>query len=241
MRVYKSEMSVEQYVKRHLERLFMNTKQSILGSVFYAIFGCVALGFLAGFAYAGESLAPPQIVIQQTSEQMKEVLRKEKMPLDAARINRYVDQILDPNVDFNRVSALVLGRHWKTANKDQKSRFKKEFRETLIRTYATAFTEFKNWAIRFKPLRMKPKDKKVVVRIEVLQPGSPPVAVSYRMVSKKDGWKAYDVIIEGISLVTNYRTTFQDEAQRSGSLDRVIERLAARNNRATNTAAKGES
>ncbi|MEN8261743.1 MAG: ABC transporter substrate-binding protein, partial [Pseudomonadota bacterium] len=132
-------------------------------------------------------------------------------------------------VDFNRVSALVLGKNWKKASGDQKARFKKEFKALLIRTYAAAFTEYASWKIRYIPLRMRPDDKKVVVKTEILQPGARPVAVNYRMINKKGDWKVYDIIIEGISLVTNYRTTFKNEVAKSGSLDSVIERLADRN------------
>jgi len=107
--------------------------------------------------------------------------------------------------------------------------FKNEFQTLLVRTYSRAFVEFKDWSVRFLPLEMEPGATKVVVRTEVLQPGIQPIAVNYRMLLSKGEWKAYDIMIEGVSLVTNYRTTFANEVQSKGSLSAVIEGLVKRN------------
>ena len=99
----------------------------------------------------------------------------------------------------------------------------------LVRTYSRAFAEFKEWTIRFLPSEMEEGATKVVVKTEVLQPGVQPIAVNYRMYLVGNEWKAYDNMIEGVSLVTNYRTTFSDEIQAKGSLEAVIDGLAKRN------------
>jgi phospholipid transport system substrate-binding protein len=187
------------------------------------------LGLLSAAAWAEEGLLPPQQVIQRTSDQLQVSLQKPEYKNDFKKATALVDQIIEPQVDFDRVSILILGKYWKTATPEQKARFKKEFRMLLVRTYTTAFTEYANWKIRYLPLEMNPGDKKVMVRTEILQSGAQPVAVNYRMIQEGSSWKVYDVLIEGISLLQNYRSSFTDEISRTGSLDQLISHLAERN------------
>ncbi|MGH8476862.1 MAG: MlaC/ttg2D family ABC transporter substrate-binding protein, partial [Methylococcales bacterium] len=112
-----------------------------------------------------------------------------------------------------------------------KKRFMKEFRDLLVHTYAVAFAEYKDWDIRYAPLHVTPNDDKVFVKTEIIRSGAQPVSVDYKMARKDNTWKVYDVVIEGVSFIYNYRTTFNNEVARSGSLDSVIERLAERNNK----------
>ena len=174
-------------------------------------------------------LLPPQVAIDDVSTQLKAKLQSDASSQDFAHITEIVETIIYPHVDFNRISALVLGKHWKTADKDQRVRFKKEFQTMLVRTYARAFIEFNEWSVRFIPINMKDDAKKVIVKTEVLQPGLQPIGVDYRMVNTKGEWKVYDIMIAGISLVTNYRTSFKNEMKRRGSLDAVIANLEQRN------------
>jgi phospholipid transport system substrate-binding protein len=190
------------------------------------------LGLLTASVRAEEALLPPQQVIQKTSDQLQVSLQKPEYKSDFKKATALVDQIIEPQIDFDRVSILILGKYWKTATPEQKARFKKEFRMLLVRTYTTAFTEYANWKIRYLPLEMNPGDKKVMVRTEILQSGAQPVGVNYRMVEGKGGWKVYDVLIEGISLLQNYRSSFTDEIARTGSLDQLITHLAERNSTA---------
>ena len=88
------------------------------------------------------------------------------------------------------------------------------------------------WSVRFLPINMEDDEKKVMVKTEILQPGLQPIAVNYRMLNSKGQWKVYDIMIEGVSLVTNYRTSFKNEMERSGSLQEVINQLAKRNTEA---------
>ncbi|CAG1772266.1 partial Intermembrane phospholipid transport system binding protein MlaC, partial [uncultured bacterium] len=112
---------------------------------------------------------------------------------------------------------------------EEKERFKHEFQILLIRTYSRAFSEFKDWSVHFLPLEMEPNATKVLVKSEVLQPSTKPIGVDYRMELINGQWKAYDIMIEGVSLVTNYRSTFSNEIQTKGSLSAVIDGLAKRN------------
>ncbi|MGZ8218048.1 MlaC/ttg2D family ABC transporter substrate-binding protein [Methylomagnum sp.] len=187
------------------------------------------LSLLSVAAWAEEALLPPQLVIQKTADQLQVNLQKPEYKNDFKKATVFVDRALESNVDFERVSIMILGKHWKAATPAQKERFKKEFRLLLVRTYTTAFTEYANWKIRYLPLETKPGDNKVIVRTEILQAGAQPVAVNYRMVNEHNDWKVYDVLIEGISLLQNYRSSFGDEIARTGSLDQLIAHLAERN------------
>ncbi len=183
-----------------------------------------------GLSVAAEALAPPQQVIQQTADQLQVSLQKPEYKSDFKKATGLVDRIINPHVDFDRVSILVLGKHWREATPEQKERFKQEFRMLLVRTYTTAFTEYADWKIRYLPLEEGDMtDKKALVRTEILQSGGQPVSVNYRMVQDGSEWKVYDVLIQGISLLQNYRTTYNDEIEQGGSLDALIAELAERN------------
>lgn len=177
-----------------------------------------------------QDLLPPQRAIQDASDKLKQRLLDNSFKNDFAKIAQYVNEVIYPHTDFEKISALVLGKIWKTATPDERERFKHEFQTLLVRTYSRAFVEFKEWSVRFLPMDMEPGANKVIVKTEVLQPGIQPVGVNYRMFLSESGqWKAYDIMIEGVSLVTNYRTTFTNEVQQKGSLAAVIDGLAKRN------------
>jgi phospholipid transport system substrate-binding protein len=177
-------------------------------------------------------LAEPQVAIKDASNQLKEKLQDKTFTKDFKKITVFVEDVIYPHMDFNRISALVLGKLWREATPQQRADFKKEFQTLLVRTYSRAFVEFKDWSIRFLPLNMEDDAKKVIVKTEILQPGLQPIAVNYRMLLTKGHWKVYDIMIEGVSLVTNYRTSFKNEVNRTGSLQAVIDQLAARNTEA---------
>ncbi len=177
-----------------------------------------------------QTLAAPVKVIQDTSNQVRQALKTYDYKLDFTRSAALVKNIMEPHVDVNRAALLILGKHWRTASQAQRDRFKEEFRTLLIRTYTTAFSEFHTYQIDYLPLETIPGENKVTVRTEMRRPGSPqPLPVSYRMENISGQWKVYDVIISGVSLVQNYRTTFGSEVSRTGSLDAVIDDLAQRN------------
>ena len=203
--------------------------------------------FLSGFIVlfssslmAEPQLEVPQINIHKTSVKLQELIKKEGDNLqDITRVREVVKEFIEPHIDFNRISAMIVGRkHWKTATADQQERFKQEFKELLIRTYATAFNSFKEWSIRFLPSRQSKNKRYVTVRSKILRPGgAPPVDVNYKMVEKRGEWKIFDVSIEGISVVTNYQKTIKREIrQANGSLEAVIQRLAKKNARSIKVA-----
>ena len=197
----------------------------------FVIFGLV-FGLLPVAKAVAVDLLAPQIAIETASNKLKERLQDESFTKDFAQINLFVDEVINPHVDFNRISALVLGKLWKKATREEKLRFKKEFQTLLVRTYSRAFVEFKDWSVRFLPYKLKEGDKKVIVKTQILQPGIQPLAVNYRMVLTKGEWKVYDIMIEGVSLVTNYRTSIKNEVKKFGSLSAVIDELARKNSAA---------
>lgn len=177
-------------------------------------------------------LTEPQRVIEDASSQLKVRMQDPSFTKDFRKITEFVNSVIYPRADFDLISSLVLGKLWKDATPTEKDAFKKEFQTLLIRTYSRAFVEFKEWSVRFLPINPEEDQRKVMVKSEILQPGLQPIAVNYRMLFNKGEWKVYDILIEGVSLVTNYRTSFKNEVERSGSLQEVIKQLAKRNSEA---------
>jgi phospholipid transport system substrate-binding protein len=202
----------------------MKTKQSWLVSLWLAALCLIYLPTLKA-----TDLLPPQLAIQEASDKLQQRLQDKSFIQNFAQVAQFVDQTIYPHTDFDKISELVLGKLWNSASSDEKSRFKQEFKTLLIRTYSRAFVEFKDWSVRFLPLEMENGANKVVVKTEVLQPGIQPISVNYRMVLNNGQWKAYDFMIEGVSLVTNYRSTFTNEVKTKGSLSAVIDGLSKRN------------
>lgn len=186
--------------------------------------------FALGLPTGAEELNEPQQVVQRVSDGLRRVLREDRglLKSDPAYVHRLVDELFLPNVDYRRVCALVLGPYWKQATPAQREAFGDEFKALLINTYATAVNELSEWEIRYLPLRLAPDDTDVVVRTQILYPGGEPIGVDYRMHKKHDCWLAYDVKVAGVSLLTNYRSTFTRMARKKG-VDGLIEDLATRN------------
>jgi phospholipid transport system substrate-binding protein len=192
----------------------------------------MALGFLPMAQSMAAELVAPQVAIETASTQLQQKLQDKSFTKDFAKITEFVNETIYPHTDFDLISSLVLGKLWKTATPDEQARFKHEFQTLLVRTYSRAFVEFRDWTVRFLPLELEAGATKTIVKTEVIQPGIQPIGVNYRMVLSNGVWKAYDIMIEGVSLVTNYRTTFANEVQTKGSLNAVIEGLVKRNSEA---------
>ena len=147
---------------------------------------------------------------------------------DPTRLYAIIYRIVLPHFDFRRMSQRVLGKHWRQASADQQQRFERQFEALLVRTYATAVREYSTLKIDFLPLRVGEGGKRVTVRTQVQTLAGLGVPISYEMYATDDGWKVYDVSIEGISLVINYRSSFSSEI-RAGGIDGLIERLSHHN------------
>ena len=191
---------------------------------------------LSSAALATEDLAQAQQVIENSSEQIKQTLQQPAYQNDFDKATQFVDGIVTKFVDMPRVSILVLGKNIRKTTPEQRQRFMKEFKILLVRTYTRAFLEYKDWSITFKPYNDDRDDGRTIVKTLVHQPGQQPVNIDYRMLLNKNGeWKVYDIIIEGVSLVTNYRTSFNQEIAQTGSIEGVIQTLIDKNSKtATN-------
>ncbi len=172
----------------------------------------------------------PQELIQYVANQTLERIKKEKARIKAnpSRINALVDELILPHFDFERMSRWVLGKYWRKATADQKKRFVAEFKDLLIRTYGNSLLEYSDQKITYLPFRNKPGATEVTVRSEVEQPGGFPIPINYRLYKKGNEWKVYDVVIDDVSLIANYRTSFSREIRKS-SLEHLIETLAEKN------------
>jgi len=201
------------------------TKQYVILGLFFALL----LGLLPSAEVIADDLQPPQQIIQTVSAQLQQKLKDKSFTRNFAQVTQFVDGVISLHTDFNKIAPLVLGKHWKTATAGEQERFKHEFQTLIVRTYSRAFVEYNDWTMRFMPLEMSHESTKVTVKTEILQPGLQPVDVNYRMLLTKGEWKVYDIMIDGVSLVTNYRSTFNDEIQTKGSLSAVIDSLVKRN------------
>ncbi len=177
---------------------------------------------------------PPQDIVKDTSAQMIEALRKNREILarDPGQIYSLVDQIVLPNFDFELMSRWVLGRSWQQATPDQRRRFTDEFRTLLVRTYAKALLEYSDEDIRVLPSPAAINSDDVTIKTEVLPKAGQPIQINYSMHLNNDAWKVYDVTVDGVSLVTNYRSTFANQIRSSG-MDAVIADLRQRNAQST--------
>ncbi|HZV61280.1 MAG TPA: ABC transporter substrate-binding protein [Methylophilaceae bacterium] len=186
--------------------------------------------FMASSVQAALAEVAPDELVKNTANEVLTIIKQDKdiRAGDIAKITALAEEKILPNFNFDRVSRMVLGKHWRTATPEQKEAFKIQFRDLLIRTYASALSKYQNQTIEFKPLRMQPSDKEVIVRSEILQPGGQPIAVDYSLEKAGDTWKVYDIVIEGVSLVTNYRGQFSEEVKRSG-LEGLIQKLSEKN------------
>ena len=187
--------------------------------------------FFSGVASADEMSSEPQALVKDASDRMLQALKdnKDKIEEDPKFVYGLVDDILLPNFDFAKMSKLALGKNWRKANAEQRIEFIEEFRLLLVRTYSTAMLEYTDEEIVFLPFRDDLAKKKVKVKMEILQAGGPSIPMALSMyLNKEQAWKVYDVKIDGISLVTNYRSTFAAEI-RKGGIKKLIENLASRN------------
>jgi phospholipid transport system substrate-binding protein len=173
----------------------------------------------------------PQTLIKTSSDRMQKALKENKATIEKnpSFVYGLVDKILLPNFDFSKMSKLALGKNWRKASTAQRERFIGEFRLLLVRTYSIAMLEFTDGDIVFLPFRGDLAKKKVKVKMEIARPNGPTIPMALSMyLNKQKKWMVYDVKIDGISLVTNYRSSFAKEIRNDG-IDKLIDKLSTRN------------
>ena len=180
-------------------------------------------------AHAQEAM-PPDILVKNVTTEVVELIAKDKeiRSGNRAKLIEVIDAKVLPHFNFASMTALAMGQNWNKSTPEQKKRLTEEFKTLLVRTYASALAAYSEQKFDFRPLRAKPTDTDVTVQVRVLQAGAQPVPIDYSMEKTAAGWKVYDVVVGGVSLVVNYRTEFANVVRNSG-IDGLIRDLQAKN------------
>jgi phospholipid transport system substrate-binding protein len=196
--------------------------------------GAFLISMLAIGAHAADTPAPvanagaltPQQLIENSAKKMLMELdaNRAMYRADPAKLDALVGNVLLPNFDTEYSARLVLGQSWHTATPEQRKRFVDAFYHSLLRNYGAALIDFTADRFVVLPYKGDPSDTTATVRTEVKRSSGDKVPVNFSLRKTPEGWKAWDVVIEGISYVKSFRTDFASEIQQKG-LDDVITRL----------------
>lgn len=181
-------------------------------------------------ASAATNVKAPDVLVKDVTNEVLEIVRADKaiQSGDTQRVIELVNAKVLPHFDFRRMTMLAVGRDWRQATPEQQDRLTEAFRTLLVRTYSNALTQYRDQRIEFRPSRFASADTRVQIRTEVIQTGAQPVGIDYMLEKRDQGWKVFDVIVAGVSLVTNYRSSFGQEISRGG-IDGLIKSLEERN------------
>ena len=206
----------------------------LFGALLLAL--CLSLPAQNGIAADNDPDEARQILEKVAKEMIQATnARRDEIKADPGVVEQLVEELLLPHIDLLTASRWVLGRHWRTASKEQKLNFMRHFRSMLLGFYSTALADYLSEntvdedLIRFQPVRAEAGSDDVTVRSHVHPPNGQPIPVNYHMHLTRKGWQVYDVSVEGVSVVTTYRNSFNDEIRRNG-LDQLIARLADKDN-----------
>ncbi|CAG9934398.1 MlaC/ttg2D family ABC transporter substrate-binding protein [Candidatus Nitrotoga arctica] len=193
------------------------------------LLACVSLG-------ARADTPEPEALIRNTVDEVLAIVKRDKdiQTGNTKKVIELVDAKVLPHFNFTRMTRLAVGKNWGSATPEQKKVLEIEFRNLLVRTYTTAFTTYQNQEVEVKPLKMANDANEVTIKTSIINKGKPPLPVNYDMEKTAHGWKVYDLSIEGVSLVTNYRGTFAEKIQKSG-IDGLIKMLVEKNQAQTGT------
>jgi phospholipid transport system substrate-binding protein len=181
-------------------------------------------------AQATQAAQPaPDALVKSTVDEVLSVIKTTK---DKRALNEVVEKKVLPNFDFQAMTRLAVGRHWREASPAQQKSLENAFRSLLVTTYTTALSQSSSaeQSVEVRAAPVKPADDDVTVRTLVRESGRKPIAIDYRMAKVSGGWKVYDVVVENLSLVTNYRGSFNTEITKAG-IDGLIKSLEAKNKR----------
>lgn len=194
----------------------------------YLLASLFGLFSLFGSVFAQE--ISPDALVQQVTDDVLTIVRQDKdiQSGDTGKALKLVETKVLPYFDFQRMTALAVGRNWSKATPEQKQRLSEEFKTLLVRTYSNALTSYKDQTISYRPSQIETGETDVIVKTEVRQPGSKPIPLNYALQKQSGGWKVYDVMVSGVSLVTNYRGSFANEV-RSNGIAGLIQMLSDRN------------
>jgi len=192
----------------------------------------INLFFLILLFFSFNSIADlgPDELVKKTAEDVIFAIKadEEIQKGNKEKIYQLAEDKILPNFDFERIARLVLGRAWRKTDDNQKKEFISEFRTLLLKTYAVALSKYKDQEIKFKPTKISDTDEIVIVKSEIIQSGGQPIKVNYALANNSGKWLVFDIVIEGVSLVTNYRSQFSTEIRKNG-IDVLINKLAKKN------------
>lgn len=190
----------------------------------------LAAGLTVLSVLAHAQVLAPDVLARNTTNEVLNLVRQDKdiRNGNSRKILALVEQKILPNFDFRQMTQLAVGRNWSRATPEQQQKLVDEFRTMLVRTYSASLTSVLDYKIDFLPLNMPAGATEVTVRTMVNKPGAPPLPIDYRMEKQDEGWKVFDVLVEGVSLVTVYRNSFNSEV-RKGGIDGLIAALSRRN------------
>lgn len=191
-----------------------------------------ALLLVTALAVSAAEVAPDALV----KSNVDEVLSVIKQNKDRRTLNDLAEKKVLPHFDFQTMTQLAVGKSWREANQDQQRRLEQAFRGLLVNTYTAALTQSAvgDAKVEVKPAQVKPEQTDVTVKTVATQNGGKPVAIDYRMKRTPNGWKVYDVVVENLSLVTNYRDSFSAEIGRTG-IEGLIKALETKNQKIAQT------
>ena len=206
--------------------------------MFRKIFAAVAVAATAAFSFSGVNAYAQEAADEVIRKNVNEVLAalksdKDLQAGDIKKIEKLAEDKILPHFNFPHMTQLAVGRNWKDASEAQKTSLTDQFRTLLLRTYSSTLSQFRNQTIDVKPLKAAAADAEVVVKTAVIQSGGQPIPIDYSMEKTPGGWKVYDVLIDGVSLVTNYRSSFNTEIKTNG-IDGLIKSLTDRNTKNAN-------
>jgi phospholipid transport system substrate-binding protein len=170
-------------------------------------------------------LSPEELVKQVTSDVLGTIQSDKKLQAgDKQKALQLAEEKVLPHIDFKEAVHLAMGRSWSQASPEQREQLTKAFRTMLVRIYSNAIERYQGQTMKVMPVRMQPGATEVVVRNQYLSPGQPPTPVEYSMHKTPEGWKIYDIAVEGVSLVLTYRAEFENITRTSG-IDGLIKRM----------------
>lgn len=196
--------------------------------LFALLLACASFFLSPGVQAQGQT---PDALVKSVTDEVLDIIRKDK-DIKAGSTKRaieLVEQKVLPHFNFSRMTALAVGKDWRQATPEQQKVLTNEFRDLLVRTYSNALTAYKNETVDYRPFKMQPGETDVTVRTQIHQAGArQPITLDYSLEKNGNAWKVYDVVVAGVSLVTNYRSNFATEV-RNGGIDGLIKTLQAKN------------
>ena len=194
------------------------------------IFRFLIIFFFFSTPGLAQELGPEELVKKVTADVLAAIKSDKQLAAgDRQKAMKLAEEKVLPHVDFEEATRLAVGRGWKEATPEQKKKLVSEFRNMLVRTYSNAISAYEGQTMKVMPVRMKPGDTEATVHNQFVRPGNPkPVLIDYSMRKTEKGWKIYDIVVEGVSLVLTYRSEFDAVAKQEG-IDGLIKRLSQKN------------